>query len=149
MNVCIGCDQACIDRSIFDQRVSCIVNPRAGHELEQVGADLRGASVAVVGGGPAGMEAARSLAGHGGAVTLFEAGPRLGGQFRMAHRIPGKQDYERTIEYFEAELAALGVDVRLRARVEDAGALSRFDAVVVATGVTPRPVSIPGAELPT
>ena len=74
VNVCIGCDQACIDRSIFDQRVSCIVNPRAGHELEQADADLRGRSVAVVGGGPAGMEAARSLAEHGAAVTLFDAG---------------------------------------------------------------------------
>ena len=76
VNVCIACDQACIDRSIFDQRVSCIVNPRAGHELEQArAADLRGASVAVIGGGPAGMEAARSLAASGGAVTVFEAGP--------------------------------------------------------------------------
>jgi 2,4-dienoyl-CoA reductase (NADPH2) len=81
-------------------------------------------------------------------VTLFEAGPRLGGQFRMAHRIPGKEDYERTIEYFESELSALKVDVRLGMRVGDAGALSGFDAVVVATGVTPRFVSIPGAELP-
>ncbi len=148
VNVCIGCDQACIDRSIFDQRVSCIVNPRAGHELQPDEADLRGATVAVVGGGPAGMEAARSLAASGGAVTLLEAGARLGGQFRMAYRIPGKQDYERTIEYFEAELAVLRVDVQLGVRVDDAGALSGFDAVVVATGVTPRPVSLPGAELP-
>jgi len=148
VNVCIGCDQACIDRSIFDQRVSCIVNPRAGHELEQVTADLRGASVAVVGSGPAGMEAARSLAASGGEVTLFEAGARLGGQFQMACRIPGKQDYARTIAFFEAELSALGVDVRLETRLSDAGALSGFDAVVVATGVSPRPTSIPGAELP-
>jgi 2,4-dienoyl-CoA reductase (NADPH2) len=148
VNVCIGCDQACIDRSIFDQRVSCIVNPRAGYELEHAKADLRGSSISVVGGGPAGMEAARSLAASGGAVTLFEAGARLGGQFRMAFRIPGKQDYERTIEFFEAELSALRVDVQLGVRVGGAGAVSRFDAVVVATGVTPRFVSIPGAELP-
>ena len=110
--------------------------------------DVRGASVAVVGGGPAGMGAARSLAASGAAVTVFEADDRLGGQFRMACRIPGKEDYERTIEYFEAELAALGVDVRLGARVDDVGALSGFDAVVVATGVIPRPASIPGAEMP-
>jgi 2,4-dienoyl-CoA reductase (NADPH2) len=148
VNVCIGCDQACIDRSIFDERVSCIVNPRAGHELEHVTAELGGSPVAVVGGGPAGMEAARSLATSGARVTLFETADRLGGQFRMACRIPGKQDYERTIEYFEGELAALSVDVRLGVRVDAVGALSGFDAVVVATGVTPRPVSIPGGELP-
>jgi 2,4-dienoyl-CoA reductase (NADPH2) len=94
------------------------------------------------------MEAARSLAASGARVTLLDASERLGGQFRMACRIPGKEDYERTIEYFEAELEALGVDVRLGSEVDAAGALSGFDAVVVATGVTPRPVSIPGCELP-
>jgi 2,4-dienoyl-CoA reductase (NADPH2) len=148
VNVCIGCDQACIDRSIFDRRVSCIVNPRAGHELEQAPVDLAGVRVAVVGAGPAGMEAARSLRANGAAVTVFDASDRLGGQFRMACRIPGKEDYERTIEYFEAELAALRVDVRLSVRVDDVGALSGFDAVVVATGVIPRPASIPGVEMP-
>jgi 2,4-dienoyl-CoA reductase (NADPH2) len=148
VNVCIGCDQACIDRSIFDQRVSCIVNPRAGYELEQVEVDLDGVSVAVIGGGPAGMEAARSLAASGARATVFEASDRLGGQFRMACRIPGKEDYERTIEYFETELAALRVDIRLGVRAHEAAALSGFDAVVVATGVTPRSVSIPGAQLP-
>ena len=113
MNVCIGCDQACIDRSIFDQRVSCIVNPRAGHELEQADADLHGALGRRRRWRP-GRDGGGALVGRAGAaVTLFEAGARLGGQFRMACRIPGKHDYERTIEYFEAELAALGVDVRL------------------------------------
>ena len=148
VNVCIGCDQACIDRSIFDERVSCIVNPRAGHELELEGGPRVSGSCAVLGGGPAGMAAARSLALAGARVTLYEAADRIGGQFRMACRIPGKQDYERTIEYFESELEALGVDVRLGAGVVRADALAGFDAVVVATGVRPRPVEIPGSQLP-
>ncbi len=148
VNVCIGCDQACIDRSIFDRRVSCVVNPRAGHELEAPQIALGGAKVAVVGGGPAGMEAARALAVSGAAVTVFERGDRLGGQFRMAARIPGKRDYGATIDYFEAELARHGVTVSLGAAVAGADALRGFDAVVVATGVSPRPLSIPGSELP-
>jgi 2,4-dienoyl-CoA reductase (NADPH2) len=145
VNVCIACDQACIDRSLFDQRVSCVVNPRAGFELELEPIEVQ-ARVAVVGGGPAGMEAARALAAAGAAVTLFEASRRLGGQFRMACRIPGKEDYAGTIAYFEAELARLEVDVRLGASAT-LGDLGGFDGVVVATGVTPRPVQIAGAGL--
>jgi 2,4-dienoyl-CoA reductase (NADPH2) len=152
VNVCIACNQACIDRSIFDRRVSCVVNPRAGYELEFPLARPRprpaGAAVAVVGGGPAGMEAARALAAFGHRVELFEETERIGGQFRLACRIPGKDDFAGTIEYFERELPRLGVHVRLHAPVGDPSELERFEAVVVATGVTPRPVTLPGAELP-
>jgi 2,4-dienoyl-CoA reductase (NADPH2) len=150
VNVCIACNQACIDRSIFDRRVSCVVNPRAGFELElpRVASVPSGARIAVVGGGPAGMEAARALAVAGHRVGLFEAAERLGGQFRMACRIPGKEDFGRTIDYFEAELRRLAVAVSLRARIDEVAALERFDAVVVATGVLPRKIDLPGVELP-
>ncbi|HEY3774410.1 MAG TPA: FAD-dependent oxidoreductase [Solirubrobacteraceae bacterium] len=150
VNVCIACDQACIDRSLFDQRVSCIVNPRAGFELELgpgADPDLAGRRVTVVGGGPAGMEAARALAESGAQVTIYEAGSRLGGQFRMASRIPGKRDYGRTIEYFESELARLGVDVELET-LPSLETLRGADAVILATGVTPRIAEIPGRDLP-
>ncbi len=152
LNVCIACNQACIDRSIFDRRVSCVVNPRAGYELELGGPPSATAApparVAVVGGGPAGMEAGRALAAAGHRVELFEASEQLGGQFRMACRIPGKEDFAGTIAYFESELDRLGVTVRLETPVRAAEALDGFDAVVVATGVLPRPIDLPGAELP-
>ncbi|MBV9415742.1 MAG: FAD-dependent oxidoreductase, partial [Solirubrobacterales bacterium] len=151
VNVCIACNQACIDRSVFDRRVSCIVNPRASYELE-FSAVARPPSpptrVAVVGAGPAGMEAARALAAAGHEVSVFEAADRIGGQFRMACRIPGKEDFAQTIAYFEAELERLGVTVHVGARVDDPEALSGFDVVVLATGVVPRPVELPGADLP-
>jgi len=153
VNTCIGCNEACIDRSFGEEPVSCLVNPRAGRELEFPMRSSRSrpraaASVAVIGAGPAGMEAARSLAEGGVRVTLFESAPRIGGQFLMAGMVPGKADFLETVRYFERELARLGVRMALGAAVTTAVTVEGFDHVVVATGVRPRPVSIPGAGLP-
>lgn len=151
VNTCIACNQACIDRSLLDEPVSCMVNPRAGRELAYVENGIvpkRSGRFAVIGGGPAGMESARAFAALGHSVELFEAQDELGGQFRMARKIPGKRDFGETIRYYTNELARLGVAVRLGSRVDDAGMLRDFDAVVLATGVTPREVTLTGVDLP-
>jgi len=147
VNFCIACNR-CIEHSIMDEPVSCVVNPRAGHELDHMPAHGGGVRVAVVGGGPAGMEAAHALATVGYRVSLLEASGRLGGQFRLACRIPGKAQFASTIEYFEAELERLRVSVRTGVRVTDVRQLNAFDAVVVAAGVRPRRPQLPGVELP-
>jgi 2,4-dienoyl-CoA reductase (NADPH2) len=151
VNTCIACNQACIDRSLVDAPVSCMVNPRAARELEfpeepQPEASRR--RFAVVGGGPAGMESARALAALGHAVEIFESDGELGGQFRMARRIPGKGDFNETIRYYINELARLGVAVHLRRRIGDAAELRGFDGIVLATGVVPRRVALEGSDLP-
>jgi 2,4-dienoyl-CoA reductase (NADPH2) len=150
VNTCIACNQACIDRSLLDAPVSCMVNPRAGREREfpENGPPGKPGRFAVIGGGPAGMESARGLAALGHHVELFEAQEELGGQFRMARRIPGKRDFGETIRYFTNELARLNVVVRLNRCLEDVRALHGFDGIVLATGVIPREVTINGSELP-
>jgi 2,4-dienoyl-CoA reductase (NADPH2) len=151
VNTCIACNQACIDRSLLDAPVSCMVNPRAGREREfpENGArSTKPAQVAVIGGGPAGMESARAFAALGHRVALFEAQSELGGQFRMARRIPGKRDFGETIRYFTNELARLKVAVRLNCLLDDAETLRPFDAIVLATGVVPRKAAIAGDDLP-
>jgi 2,4-dienoyl-CoA reductase (NADPH2) len=152
VNVCIACNQACIDRSLTDEEVSCMVNPHAVHERELAPLRRRGASrhFAVVGGGPAGLEAARVLGTLGHRVTLYEAEQELGGQFRLARRIPGKEDFARTILYFAAELRRLGVRVELGRNLgaNDVEELRAYDGVVLAAGVLPRTIEVPGADLP-
>ncbi|MEU8436255.1 FAD-dependent oxidoreductase [Streptomyces sp. NPDC029216] len=154
-NLCIACNEACIDRSLGDDPVSCLVNPRAGRELEfpppqPVRRRSGPARLAVVGGGPAGLEGARALAAAGHRVELFEAGDGLGGQFRLARLVPGKADFGETVRYFAAELRRLGVTVHLNRPVDaaDRALLRGFDGVLLATGVTPRPAGLPGEHLP-
>lgn len=152
INICIACNQACIDRSIADGEVSCMVNPRAGREAElrrRRRADAPG-RLAVVGAGPAGLSAACELAEAGHEVELWEAAGSLGGQFRWASMVPGKQDYAETVAYYAGELRRLGVVLRMerRAGAADAELLGAFDAVVVASGTRPRPLELAGSDLP-
>jgi 2,4-dienoyl-CoA reductase (NADPH2) len=150
INTCIACNQACLDHVFVHKRASCLLNPRAGRETELVLSPTRAAQrVAVVGAGPAGLSAALNMAQRGHHVSLFEARDEIGGQFAIARRIPGKEEFAETVRYYEYAMAAAGVDVKLGARVTAEQLISDgYDRVVVATGVTPRIPRIPGIDHP-
>ncbi|WP_063129714.1 NADPH-dependent 2,4-dienoyl-CoA reductase [Nocardia fusca] len=150
INTCIGCNQACIDHTLSGKITSCLVNPRACHEtlisLTAVRARRR---IGVVGAGPAGMAFALNAAHRGYVVTLFDAAPVLGGQFDIARRIPGKEEFAETLRYFTGELARAGVELRLGTTVTAQTLIDEaFDEVVIATGILPRLPAISGIDHP-
>ncbi len=148
INTCIACNQACLDHVFDNQKASCLVNPRACRETTLVLTPVTTRrTVAVVGAGPAGLAAAVSAAERGLSVTLWEAEPELGGQFRLAMAIPGKEEFAETLRYYRRRLEVLGVEVRLSARAS-AEDLAAYDEVVVATGVVPRLPDIAGLDHP-
>ena len=150
INPCIACNQACLDHVFENRRASCLMNPRACHETELVETPAtKQKRYAVVGAGPAGVTAAITLAQRGHAVTLYEQSNAIGGQFNLAMRIPGKEEYAEPMRYWNNLLAELGVEVHLSTRV-DATRLKtgNHDAVIIATGVTPRDPDIPGQDHP-
>ena len=144
INTCIACNQACLDHIFSRKMCSCLVNPRACHETELI---VRPAqvtkNVAVVGAGPAGLAAATTLAERGHAVTLFDAAGEIGGQFNLAKRVPGKEEFAETLRYYKRQLELRKVTVRLGqpVGVED---LKAYDHVILATGIVPRTPPIPG-----
>ncbi len=148
INTCIACNQACLDHTFQLKRASCLVNPRACHETTLNFYPSRSRKqIAVVGAGPAGLEAATVLAERGHRVTLFDEAKEIGGQFNIAKRVPGKEEFYETLRYFAKRIELTGVDLKLGARV-GADQLTGFDEVILATGVTPRTPRIPGVEHP-
>ena len=155
INTCIACNQACLDHTFGgNQEVSCLVNPRACHEtLLEFKPVQRAKQLAVVGAGPAGMGFAIAAAERGHHVTIFEAGPEIGGQFNLASRVPGKEEFKETLRYWRTMVAKLGITLQLNTRV-DAAALAAqvgqgaFDEVVVAAGIVPRTPGLPGIDHP-
>jgi 2,4-dienoyl-CoA reductase (NADPH2) len=149
INVCIACNQACLDL-IFSSRVAtCLVNPKAGREVEfDVPPPAAGKRIAVVGAGPAGLACAVTPAERGHAVTLFEAQSRIGGQLNLARNVPGKEEFDATLGYYGRRIERLGIDLQLGLKPGASDLAARgFDAIVVATGVTPRVPDIAGIEL--
>ncbi|MDP7111918.1 MAG: NADPH-dependent 2,4-dienoyl-CoA reductase [Myxococcota bacterium] len=150
INTCIACNQACLDHVFRRKIVSCLVNPRAGHETK---IKIRPARtirrVAVIGAGPGGLAAATTAAKRGHEVTLFDARDEIGGQLNMARVVPGKSEFDETLRYFRGLLGRRGVDVRLGREVTvDELTSGRFDHVILATGVRPRTPPIEGVDHP-
>ncbi|MDF1645236.1 MAG: NADPH-dependent 2,4-dienoyl-CoA reductase [Pseudomonadales bacterium] len=148
INICIGCNQACLDHTFSGQRASCLVNPQACHETELTYLPTHSPQkVAVVGAGPAGLAYARVAAKRGHEVTLFDAQTKIGGQFNIAKQIPGKEEFQETINYFQAELDKYGVNIRLGNAVEaDSLINGGYDQVMLATGIVPRALDIEGVN---
>lgn len=146
INTCIGCNQACLDHVFKNKRATCLVNPLACYETEyEIKPTVKVKSCAVIGGGPAGMACAKTLAERGHNVTLFEAKDRLGGQFNLAANIPGKDEFFNTIRYFKTQFEKYDVNVQLNTKV-NVNDLSAYDEIIVATGVKPRVPNIEGID---
>ncbi|OFC70998.1 NADPH-dependent 2,4-dienoyl-CoA reductase [Alteromonas confluentis] len=150
INTCIGCNQACLDNIFNGKLTSCLVNPRACHELQlQIAPTDAPQHIAIVGAGPAGLAAAVTAARRGHRVTLYDKASEIGGQFNIARQIPGKEEFSETLRYFSKQLEIYGVEVKLGVEVT-AEMLndSSADSVLLATGIEPRVPDIAGVDHP-
>ena len=149
INICIACNQACLDHTFELKRASCLVNPRACHETERVPEPLlQPKRLAVVGAGPAGLAFSVEAARRGHRVTLFEKTGQVGGQFNLARRIPGKEEFQGSLDYYRRQLDRYGVELLLKTEATTESLADDFDEVIIATGVSPRIPDIPGIDGP-
>ncbi len=148
INTCIGCNQACLDHTFSLKRATCLVNPRACYETElNFTPTTQAKRLAVVGAGPAGMAFAVYAAQRGHNLVVFEARGEVGGQFNLARKIPGKEEFDETIRYFDRQFANLGIELRLNTRfTPELLDNEKFDEIIMATGVVPRMVKVPGFD---
>ncbi|MBT8115526.1 MAG: NADPH-dependent 2,4-dienoyl-CoA reductase [Arenicella sp.] len=150
INTCIACNQACLDHTFAMQRSTCLVNPRACYETElNFSAAESKKKIAVVGAGPAGLSAATVLAERGHDVDLYEKAGEIGGQFNIAKQIPGKEEFDETIRYFNNKIELTGVKLKLNHAVGAADLIAaNYDEVILASGIRPRTLQIEGADHP-
>ncbi len=150
INTCIGCNQACLDHVFKNKLTSCLVNPRACHETELNYLPTNDPKkIAVVGAGPAGLAFSTVAAQRGHKVTLFDASDKIGGQFNIAKKIPGKEEFNETLRYFGKQLELHAVEVKLNTPVSAEDLKSgNYDQVILATGIQPRKPGIDGIEHP-
>ncbi len=150
INTCIGCNQACLDHIFQGKTSSCLVNPRACNETKMIATSAQTAKqIVIVGAGPAGLACAVTAAQRGHKVALYDANEQIGGQFNIAKQIPGKEEFYETLRYFQVMLQEVGVDLHLNTRLS-AAELAQLpaDEVVIATGITPRQLDLPGYDHP-
>ncbi|RJQ74443.1 NADPH-dependent 2,4-dienoyl-CoA reductase [Pseudonocardiaceae bacterium YIM PH 21723] len=150
INVCIACNQACLDHTFSNKKASCMVNPRAGRETELIYVNtVKPKRIAVVGAGPAGLATATVAAQRGHSVELFDANDEIGGQFNLAKRIPGKEEFAETLRYYQRQIELTGVKLTLNHRITAEQLIAgEYDEIVLATGVAPRVPGIPGIDHP-
>jgi 2,4-dienoyl-CoA reductase (NADPH2) len=146
INICIACNQACLDHTFNRKTCSCLVNPRACRETELNYLPAKNVkAIAVVGAGPAGLAFSTVAASRGHRVSLFDQADEIGGQFNLAKKIPGKEEFSASLDYFRGEVDRSGVDLQLNTRIS-AEDLAGYDEVILATGVYPRKLDIPGID---
>ena len=150
INTCIACNQACLDHTFSGKITSCLVNPRACHETILNPLPLTNVKkIAVVGAGPAGLAFAASAAERGHQVTIFDQAPIIGGQFNIAKQIPGKEEFYETLRYFKHRIEQLGIKLQLNQVVNtEQLSESKFDDIILATGIKPRSLAIEGINHP-